>query len=471
MTPSYSLAERLNRLLLPPLALIWIAAAVGSAWHVQSEVVRVLDSALFESAQRLLELSAHELSELDVPLDELMLSKVSSPLPAGPIVEDDNLMYQVLSNRGHMLIRSSDAPKEEMVVPLTDGFFDTLEWRVYTLKHPVLPVRIHIGSPQAYRQKLQLTAILWALLPLLAMLPLIAWLTHWISARSLEPVRQLALQIRERTEHDLRPLTLVPLARELAPVGESTNYLMQRLGNALHTERALAANAAHELRTPLTTVRLRLQNALSHPLTVAAREEVNFALDALDQLSRRTDKLLQLSRAEAGASMARQPVDLAHVAYEVVQQFWADPVALDRLQLSLPEDQDEDAIAQGDFDALAIALRNLIENALRHGGSGRVTVSVEAPATLRVTDDGPGVSPKQLALLRNRHVRHSQETSGYGLGMSIVTTLMERQRGELILASPLPGQTHGFQATLRLQPYVPATQVVDKVDGVLNYSA
>ena len=461
MTPSYSLAERLNRLLLPPLALIWIAAAVGSAWHVQSEVVRVLDSALFESAQRLLELSAHELSELDVPLDELMLSKVSSPLPAGPIVEDDNLMYQVLSNRGHMLIRSSDAPKEEMVVPLTDGFFDTLEWRVYTLKHPVLPVRIHIGSPQAYRQKLQLTAILWALLPLLAMLPLIAWLTHWISARSLEPVRQLALQIRERTEHDLRPLTLVPLARELAPVGESTNYLMQRLGNALHTERALAANAAHELRTPLTTVRLRLQNALSHPLTVAAREEVNFALDALDQLSRRTDKLLQLSRAEAGASMARQPVDLAHVAYEVVQQFWADPVALDRLQLSLPEDQDEDAIAQGDFDALAIALRNLIENALRHGGGGRVTVLVESPATVRVTDDGPGVTPKQLVLLRNRHVRHSQETSGYGLGMSIVTTLMERQRGELILESPPPGQTHGFQASLRLQPYLSAAESVE----------
>ena len=469
MTPSYSLAERLNRLLLPPLALIWIAAAVGSAWHVQSEVVRVLDSTLLESAQRLLELSAHELSELDVPLDQLMLSKVLSPLPAGPIVEDDNLMYQVLSSRGHMLLRSSDAPKEEMVVPLTDGFFDTLEWRVYTLKHPVLPVRIHIGSPQAYRQKLQLTAILWALLPLLVMLPLIAWLTHWIAARSLEPVRQLALQIRERTEHDLRPLTLVPLARELAPVGESTNYLMQRLGNALRTERALASNAAHELRTPLATVRLRLQNALSHPLIAAARDEVRCAVDALDKLSRRTDKLLQLSRAEAGAAMARQPVSLARVAYEVVQQFWADPVTLERLQLAIPEG--DDLTAQGDFDALGMALRNLIENALRHGGNSRVIVTIEAPATLCVTDDGPGVNAKELELLRHRHVRHSHETAGYGLGMSIVTTLMERQRGELILASPLPGQTHGFQASLRLQPYLPAAEVADKVTEALHYSA
>jgi two-component system, OmpR family, sensor kinase len=465
MTPSYSLAQRLNRSLLLPLALIWIVAAAGSAWHAQAEVGRVLDAALYESAQRLLEIATHELSEHDVPLDEMTLSKVSSPLPTGPIVEDDNLLYQVLSNRGHMLIRSSDAPKVEMAVPMTDGFFDTLDWRVYTLKHPILPVRIHIASQRSYRQQLQISSVLWVLLPLLAMLPLIAWMTHWIAMRGLVPVRDLALQIRERTEHDLRPVRLSPLPIELASLGESTNYLMQRLGNALHTERALASNAAHELRTPLATVRLRLQNALSNPLTVAAREEVTFAVDALDQLSRRTDKLLQLSRAEAGAAMAREPVSLARVAYEVAQQFWSDPVALDRLQLSIADN--EDAMAQGDFDALAIALRNLIENALRHGGDSRVTVTIEAPATLCVTDDGPGVTPKQLELLRHRHVRQSQETSGYGLGMSIVTTLMERQRGELILASPPPGQTHGLQASLRLQPYVPAAEVAE----ALGYKA
>ena len=137
---------------------------------------------------------------------------------------------------------------------------------------------------------------------------------------------------------------------------------------------------------------------------------------------------------------------------------WADPVTLDRLQLVLPEN--EDALALGDFDALAIALRNLIENALRHGGSGRITVTVEAPATVRVTDDGPGVTPQQLELLRHRHVRYLQDTSGYGLGMSIVNTLMERQRGELILTSPPPGQPHGFQASLRLLPCAPATQAV-----------
>ncbi|UUZ65403.1 sensor histidine kinase N-terminal domain-containing protein [Polaromonas sp. P1-6] len=275
-------------------------AAIGSAWYVRAEVARTLDAALFESAQRLLELTSHELSEHKVPLDEMTLSRVSSSLPSDPIIEDDDLMYQVVNSRGHVLMRSADAPAQVMSVPSADGFFDTADLRVYTLQHPTLPVRIHIGAPLAHRRQMQLAATLWGMLPLLGLLPLVAWIIRQVSRRELAPVRDLAQQIRERTEHDLRPVVLRPLAQELASVAESTNYLMQRLGEALDAERALAANAAHELRTPLATVRLRLQNVLSQPLADAAREEVRNAVGALDQLSRRTEKLLQLSRGGGG---------------------------------------------------------------------------------------------------------------------------------------------------------------------------
>lgn len=448
---SYSLAQRLTRALLLPLALVWCVAAIGSAWYVRAEVARTLDAALFESAQRLLELTSHELSEHKVPLDEMTLSRVSSPLPSDPIIEDDDLMYQVVNSRGHVLMRSADAPAQPMSVPSADGFFDTADVRVYTLQHPTLPVRIHIGAPLAHRRQMQLSATLWGMLPLLGLLPLVAWIIRRVSRRELAPVRDLAQQIRERTEHDLRPVVLRPLAQELASVAESTNYLMQRLGEALDAERALAANAAHELRTPLATVRLRLQNVLSQPLADAAREEVRNAVGALDQLSRRTEKLLQLSRAEAGAAMAREPVDLGLLAAAVAQEFWTDSGLPKPLHLSVPDD--EDIFAQGDFDALAIALRNLVENALRHGKGCQITIQVERPATIRVTDDGPGVSPDQLALLRRRHARHSPDVVGYGLGMSIVATLMERHRGELVLASPPPGKPHGLEASLVLQPY------------------
>lgn len=449
---SHSLAQRLIRALLLPLALAWIMAALGSAWYVRTQVARTLDAALLESAQRLLEISSHELSEHKVPLDELTLSRVSSPLPSGAIIENDDLMYQVVSSRGHVLIRSVGAPAQAMSVPSVSGFFDTDDLRVYTLKHPTLPVRIHIGAPLAYRRNVQLTAMLWGMLPLLG-LPLVAWIVRQVCRRELAPVRDLAQEIRERTEHDLRPVALNALPQELASVAESTNYLMQRLGDALSTERALAANAAHELRTPLTTVRLRLQNVLSQPLSDAAREEVRNAIGALVQLSRRTEKLLQLSRAEAGAAMAREAVNLGLLAAAVAQDFWADAALLTRLQLSVPDD--EDILAQGDFDALAIALRNLLENALRHGQGCQITIGVERPATIRVTDDGPGVSPAQIDLLR-RKVRHSPESAGNGLGISIVSTVMARHRGELELVSPPPGKAHGLQASLVLQVHAPA---------------
>ena len=447
---SHGLAQRLIRALLLPLALAWIVAALGSAWYVRTEVARTLDAALSESAQRLLEISSHALAERKVPLDGLTLSSGPSPLPSQPIIENDDLMYQVVSLRGHVLIRSVGAPAQAMSVTSVSGFLDTDDLRVYTLKHPTLPVRIHIGAPLAYRRNVQLTAMLWGMLPLLGF-PLVAWIVRQVCRRELAGVRDLAQEIRERTEHNLRPVTLNALPQELASVAESTNFLMQRLGDALDAERALAAHAAHELRTPLTIVRLRLQNVLSQPLSDVAGEEVRSAIGALEQLSRRTEKLLQLSRAEAGAVMAREAVNLGLLAAAVAQDFWADAGLLTRLQLSVPDD--EDILAQGDFDALAIALRNLVENALRHGRGCQVTIEVERPATIRVTDDGPGISQAHIELLRRR-VRHVPEAAGNGLGMSIVSTLMARHRGELVLVSQPPGKADGLQASLVLQAHV-----------------
>ena len=85
-------------------------------------------------------------------------------------------------------------------------------------------------------------------------------------------------------------------------MGDDVNRLLERLSHALDVERALAANAAHELRTPLAAARLRLQTALEHDLR---RHDVEAALDALQVLGHRAEKLLQLSRAESGASLTR----------------------------------------------------------------------------------------------------------------------------------------------------------------------
>ncbi|MBS0426944.1 MAG: HAMP domain-containing histidine kinase, partial [Proteobacteria bacterium] len=154
--------------------------------------------------------------------------------------------------------------------------------------------------------------------------------------------------------------------------------------------------------------------------------------------------------AESGASLGRTPVDLVRLAGTVAEEFWQDARMANRLHLNVPDEAVP--LARGDVDALAIALRNLIENALRYGRGGRVELAVELPCTLVVRDDGPGVTAEQLQTLRQRHVRHSDDRAGYGLGMSIVSTIVQQHEAALELSSPPPGERTGFEARIVLQP-------------------
>ena len=87
----------------------------------------------------------------------------------------------------------------------------------------------------------------------------------------------------------------------------------------------------------------------------------------------------------------------------------------------------------------------------RRYGGGRVVIEVMGPATLAVRDSGKGVTPEQLATLRERHVRHSSDRAGYGLGISIVGTIVEKHGAKLELSSPPAGAAQGFEARIVLQ--------------------
>ena len=101
-----------------------------------------------------------------------------------------------------------------------------------------------------------------------------------------------------------------------------------------------------------------------------------------------------------------------------------------------------------------LAVINLIDNALKYSASGRV-VRVCASrdgedVVVRVVDRGPGVPAEQLATLRERHVRHARDQAGYGLGLSIASSIVARHGGVLALSSPPPGRARGFEARIEL---------------------
>jgi len=443
------LADRLARTLMLWVGGVWLGCVVGATWYVDREINHNFDNEMIESAHRMVDIAVHDLDQASTggKLDPDGLPMLAKE----PIIDDDPVIFQLADAGSRMLMRSREAPATLFAVPLRTGFAETGPWRVFTVAHPTRPLYLHLADALAERREARNGALLGLLVPLLAVLPLLALMLRRIARRELRVVQELEGEIARRSGSDLSPIALDHLPAELNSVGQHVNRLLGRLERALDTERSLAANAAHELRTPLAAVRLRLQTALDQGLS---RADVQAALDALATFGHRADKLLQLSRAESSGGFTRQSVDLVQLAATVAEEFWSSEAARRRLDLEIAESGV--LPARGDVDSLAIALRNLVENALRYGGDARVTIEVLAPCVLAVRNDGPAVPAATLETLRHRHVRHTRDAAGYGLGLSIVGTIVDKHDGHLELSSPPPGHELGFEARITLNPASPA---------------
>jgi two-component system, OmpR family, sensor kinase len=446
----YSLITRLSRTISLWVVGIWLITSVGVAWYVHQEIADRFDESLVESARLLLDIAVHEVDEID------------SMAPAGPVVtkevpdsqsikvENVYLVYQVLDGSGNMIFRSAAAPNTPLVTELRQGFMEGQQWRRYTLRHASRDFYIVVADTDTNRYKGFRQTMQWLLLILLALLPLILLTVRKITSLELQSVRQIASEISARGGTDLSPILVNGLSTELGAISESTNHLLARLDDALKSERALAENAAHELRTPLAAARLSLSTAQSYPMSEAAREATLQVAMRLDVLSKRAEKMLQLSRAEAGVTLTQELVDLGLLVRAVVDELTQQGNAGARIKLSVPETGALTVL--GDFDSLAIALSNLIENSLKYAPQSDVYVQLSSPATITVRDFGAGVSPEDIEQLRQRHVRQSSSQAGYGLGLCIVRTIVEKQGGALKFYSPPQGCALGFEAVLLLKP-------------------
>lgn len=437
-----SLASRLARPLVAAVVLVWGLSTALVAWYVDTQIQRNFDTELVESAHRQLYPALLD-SKADAPHNGV---RVMGEVPGSGYSEP--LLLQLRAADGGLLLHSRAAPQAPFTAPLKQGFHDTRHYRIYSLLEPASGLWLQLADPLEERTQARWHTASGLIAVLLLMLPVLLWLIHWIARRELGSLQWLQRQIDTRSGSNLDPLLLQGLPRELHQVGQNVNQLMHRLHQALDVERALAANAAHELRTPLASVRLRLHTALDQAQAAGQNTiglpEVQQALSALQTLSHRTERLLQLSHAEAG-HLPRQAVDLVQLCTTLAQEFWQQPQAQKRLDWDPPED----AIwVQGDLDTLAIALRNLIDNALSHS-SGPVELAVQGkPPTLLVRDSGPGIAAAELGRIRHRHVRADAKHTGYGLGLSIISSIARQHGARFELESPVPGRTQGLQARL-----------------------
>jgi two-component system phosphate regulon sensor histidine kinase PhoR len=222
------------------------------------------------------------------------------------------------------------------------------------------------------------------------------------------------------------------------------------------------ANASHELRTPLASLRgfvETLQGAAKDD--PEARERfLKVMSEQAERMSRLVDDLLSLSRVEMREHLPLvERVDLNDALSRVIQAL--QPLAGKTGTTIAFEPLSEPAIIRGDRDEVVQVFQNLIQNALKYGkpvGRIDVRVSREAAAAGRparflasVKDDGPGIAPQHLPRLTERfyrvNVAASREKGGTGLGLAIVKHILNRHRGELMVASTV-GQGSTFTVAL-----------------------
>ena len=445
MRAPQSLQGRLGLWLGAALLVIWVLAASVTALIARGEIEEVFDSALQETAQRLLPLAVVDILNREEAGISQRLAAIRD--------HDEFFTYIVRDDQGRILLQSHAA--DPATFPTWDGigFRQTATHRLYSDEAVQGTIRITVAEPLDHRASVAREIQMGLGLPLLIVLP-VALLAIVLAVRaSLVPVRRFRDRLSARGARDLSPVASEGLPTEIAPLADTVNGLLGRLDAAFEAERSFAANAAHELRTPLAGAIAQAQRLQAETRDVDARARAAEIEATLKRLTRLSERLLQLARAEGGRLRRDVAADLRPVARLIADDL-AHGAEPGRIALSLPA---EAVLSDLDPDALAILLRNLVENALRHGSpDAPVEIALRQDGTLSVGNDGPVLPPDVLERLMDRFERAGATAEGSGLGLAIVAAIAERTGSTLVLHSPRPGRDTGFTAEVRLPTTVDA---------------
>ncbi|WP_156362584.1 sensor histidine kinase [Xylophilus sp. Leaf220] len=451
-----------------------------------ASVLAMGDAVGFDGAQWDLDLPYAALDLLAMAPDDRVFYSLRTP--AGALVTGyDDLPAPPAAQRREAERRAADGPAAQDATPV---FFDA-PYRGETVRF-ALAGRWAAGAADQGRAWLQVgqtrrardaaatdtARVATAAIALLTATALL--LCWWGVRRALAPVARLEHEIAGRAASDLQPIA-TPVPAEMAQAVGALNRFMGRLADNLDALRVFIADAAHQMRTPLAALRAQAQMAVDEPDAAEQRRSLVAIERNAERLTRLLNQLLSDATVAHRDTLRRfEPVDLLRTVREALRDAVprADPQPVVRLHCDL-----QAAPMRGDALMLREAIKNLLDNALKHGvqrgAAGRADVgeggsvgeaaAVEAmsaatPRTaeavdlhdgasalvaeidvtlapapgggwaLSVADRGPGIAADEMPTLFERFARgRDAGPGGAGLGMAIVHRVVERHGGRLAL--------------------------------------
>jgi signal transduction histidine kinase len=234
------------------------------------------------------------------------------------------------------------------------------------------------------------------------------------------------------------PLEDVP--SEIVPLVAAMNDALRRLDEGYQRHKRFLVDAAHELRTPIAILQTRLE-------TLPPSPEIGRVLEDVARLSILADQLLDLQRIGQLTNQFTQ-VDLVSIGSRVVGDL--APLAISAgYELSFDTDI-KLACILGDEGSLQRALTNLIQNAIQYGGrQGVISVRIDEPATISVTDQGPGVPLQHRQRIFEPFYRLHGFDRGAGLGLNLVQEIVRLHDGQIAM---LDGPDGGARVRMSFPP-------------------
>jgi signal transduction histidine kinase len=259
--------------------------------------------------------------------------------------------------------------------------------------------------------------------PILLLVMAVGIAVIWITVRQAFRAVDRAAVIAERLQPGQSSFQLrtegMPI--EIQPFVNAVVSAMQRLENALDAERRFIANAAHEIRTPLSILTARIDR-------LPPDENRGILAADANRLNRLVAQLLDAARLDADTIKPDKVFDLREVVVNAVAELAPLAIRAGR-EIAIGEEPNL-VMVRGDPNALALAIQNLIDNALKHTPEGTpIEVELTRAGSVHVKDRGAGVPPSEHERLFRRFQRGATKSNGSGLGLAIVHEIMRQQGG------------------------------------------
>ncbi|MES2584466.1 MAG: sensor histidine kinase N-terminal domain-containing protein [Pseudomonadota bacterium] len=436
--------------ILVPIALFVVVDTYSLYRQALNAVNIAYDRTLLASAKAI-----GELLEVDGVGDQATI-RAQIPYSALEAFEADNrsrMNYRVSDAKGNWIDGVQDLPKWTGTLPnqgpyaaLVDFYDDTFRGdavRVAVLLQPVASTRgqamatVQVAETLELRHTLARKILLDTLLRQMLLISVITAVVLVVVHRVTRPVRRLSDSLRQRAEDDLTPLEASDIPREIQPLTDATNQVMQRLQHVLDHQKRFVRDAAHQLRTPLAVLKVQVQSALRGDVAAPlALQEIQVTVDRATALA---NQMLSLAKVE----QVRQMQEFATIDWsEVVRA-----VALDVSPLIAEKDIDFELITlpcnvHAHDWMLRELTRNLLHNAARHTpAGGQLSVRIQPVgdnAQLVVADTGSGISEDMRQRLFQPFATGDTK-SGTGLGLTIAREIVQALDGSIQLNNRLEG--------------------------------